>query len=158
VETTTITTGTTTTITTTSTTNTIFQNLQGRMTEVEVYMEAQIQALIARVANIEVENAALQAMHATPDAAASDDNEEDGVAGNAAQVAVDPITHTLMVSAAAGATVRVAPVLKLGKYDDVENTLVRHATKNVEMVEQAAALQVQLALLKEVVAALTGQQ
>jgi hypothetical protein len=41
-------------------------------TPLKVYMEAQIQALLARVTILETENSKLSALHSTPGAAASD--------------------------------------------------------------------------------------
>lgn len=126
------------------------------MTDVEVYMEAQIQALLARVTILETENSKLSALHSTPGAAASDADSDD-VAGDAAQVVVDPTTNSLRVSAAAGAAVQVAPVLKLGNFPNMEHTLVGHALAAERCSDRNYLLEKELILLQEEVATLSGQ-
>jgi hypothetical protein len=117
-------------------------------------MEAQIQALLGRVDGLEAENTALKALHTAPDAAASDIDDVDGdiVVGDAAQVAVDPTTNTLIVSAGAGETVRIAPVLKVGRFENVEETLTRHAAESDLCTERAAVVEAELVALRQAVA------
>jgi hypothetical protein len=121
-------------------------------------MEAQIQTVLARVADLEAENAALRSFHATPDAAAASDSV--GVAGGAgdtAKVAVDSTTRNLMVSAATGATVQVGPILQVGKFTNVEQTLARHAANQAHCTAKLALLEATLVALNQQVATLTEE-
>jgi hypothetical protein len=121
-------------------------------------METQIQALLARVGDLEAESKALQTFHATHDAEASGDGvEKDEFAGNSAQVRVDPNTDTLLVSAAKGQTVRVAPVLQLGKYTDVEQTLNRHIAGQAYCTAKLESLEAEMAALARRVNSLIGE-
>ena len=68
---------------------------------------------------------------------------------------VDPNTDTLLVSAAKGQTVRVAPVLQLGKYTDVEQTLNRHIAGQAYCTAKLESLEAEIVALARRVNSLT---
>jgi hypothetical protein len=158
--TTTVTTTTTiTTLTTTTTTHTIVQNLHGRMTEAEEYMFSQIQALVARIGSLEAENKALHTFHADPNDATTEAaaSPTDDVAGDAAKVGVDPITNTLIVSAAKGYTVEVPSKLRVGKYHNVEQTLSRHIADQARCSARIEVLEADLIVLAQTLSEKGGE-
>jgi hypothetical protein len=122
------TTTTATSTTGTSTTNTVAQGIEkirSKMSEVETRMEAQIGELASKVTTLEEDSRALQTYHTNPDpeSGGSDAGADDAVARDGAHVEVSHVDGSLVVSAGKGNVVHVAPVLRLGKFANVEHTL-----------------------------------
>lgn len=123
------------------------------MSDIERVMEGQIEGLTRRINALEAENKAMQTLLATPDAAASDIPEVDGtLAGDTAGIKTK--NGGLILSAAQGKTLQLAPVVHIGKFRNVEQTLSRHASDQVLCLSKVAFLEEELATLKKRVAAL----